>query len=77
MSETYQPLFVREGHAEAWRPWFAWRPVWIADLQWPYPRQKRVWLQPVLRRRYHAATWFLDGFTWWWQYAPIQPLKGE
>ena len=68
------PLFIREGHADAWRPWFAWRPVWVADFHWPYPRQKRVWLSTILRRRFNAAPWFLDGHTWWWQYAEADGL---
>lgn len=71
--ETYQPLFVREGHAGVWRPWFAWWPVWVADLRWPYRRQKLVWWQWIVRRRFHAASWFLDGCTWWWQYAEPNP----
>lgn len=71
MTDEYQPLFVREGHADMWRPWFAWFPVWVTDSRWPYPRQKRIWGKRVLRRRFHAASWFLDGHTWWWQYGEI------
>lgn len=70
MSErAYEPLFVREGTVEAWRPWFAWWPVWMKDARWPYARQKRVWGRMILRRRFYAAGWFLSGNIWWWQYA--------
>lgn len=75
MSNT--PLFVREGHAEKWRPWFAWHPVWIDNGEWPHSLEKRVWFRTVLRRRFHAAGWFLDGNISWWQYAALTGEKTE
>lgn len=68
MSEDYVPYFVQDGHAEAWRPWFAWHLVWIADLRWPHRQQRRVWFTYVLRRRFHCASWFMTGGMWFWQY---------
>ena len=67
----YQPYFIQDGHAGPWRPWFAWRPVWVTDLRWPYRRQKRIWLRPVLRRKFYCASWFVTGGLWFWQFTEM------
>ena len=69
------PLFVQEGDASAWRPWFAWRPIWVRSLEFPYPREQMVWLRWIERRRFYPAPWFLAGVvadTSWPEYR-IQP----
>lgn len=55
------PLFIQEGHAEPWRPWFAWRPVWVRAPEFPYSRERLVWLRWLERRRFHPADWFMIG----------------
>lgn len=56
------PLFIQEGRAAPWRPWFAWRPVWVRSPAFPYPREQRVWLRWIERRRFHPADWFRPVF---------------
>jgi hypothetical protein len=63
------PMHVSEGSVTKWRPWFAWHPVKLYEVDevvpyWYHRTGPWAWLRRVERRTFYAAPWFV---IWKWE----------
>lgn len=63
MKIPFNPYEIVVANRKIWRPWFAWRPIWIGD--------NLVWLETVWRR-HHVG---YEGSGWDVEYSLERPEK--